>query len=212
LLFFGCLKAFLSKRILVCILWLLAVWAGGVAMLNHDRTSSRVASTPEHWPAGAKIPLDPERGTLIVFAHPRCPYTRASMGELSRLLARYPDRIAAHVFFLKPTELTGNWNRTGLWRNAAAIPNLTVHEDLDGKEARRFGAETSGYVVFYAPQGELLFKGGITAGRGHAGDNPGAEAIGALIAGQMPRLSQAPVYGCSLMNQPEQSPTGQSPK
>jgi len=46
----------------------------------------------------------------------------------------------------------------------------------------------------------LLFKGGITSGRGHAGDNAGADAIALLLAAQDPGVRQTPVYGCSLVN------------
>jgi len=88
-----------------------------------------------------------------------------------------------------------------LWRNAAAIPKIAVQEDDNGDEARRFGAATSGYVVLYDMRGQLLFKGGITAGRGHAGDNAGADAIKSLLRGRSVDMNRAPAYGCSLANQ-----------
>jgi len=172
-------------------------------MLNYEGAAGRAAGTPEHWPEAASVALDPHRPTLIMFAHPRCPCTRASVEQLNRLLARCSQPVAVHVLFLKPREVPETWTNTPLWRNAAAIPKVAVQKDDNGNEARRFGAVTSGYVVLYDMRGQLLFKGGITAGRGHAGDNAGADAITALLRGQSAELSRAPVYGCSLVNQCE---------
>ena len=66
---------------------------------------------------------------------------------------------------------------------------------------QRFGAETSGYVLLYDTHGKLLFKGGITGSRGHAGDNAGESAIVALLEGEKPVLTRTKVYGCSLLNE-----------
>ena len=53
--------------------------------------------------------------------------------------------------------------------------------DDDGAEARRFGAETSGQTLLYDEHGALLFSGGITGARGHAGDNAGRASLVALL-------------------------------
>ena len=152
--------------------------------------------------------LDRNRDTLIMFVHPQCPCTRASLEELNRLLARSQGRVDAQVLFFKRGKFSGDWTRTDLWRNAAAIPGVAVHEDLDGAQARLFGAETSGYVLLYDAHGQLLFKGGITGSRGHAGDNAGENAIVSLLTGQDAKLKQTQVYGCSLLGKREAPPEG----
>jgi hypothetical protein len=83
-----------------------------------------------------------------------------------------------------------------------------VEEDPNGAEAQLFGAETSGYVLLYDTLGQLLFKGGITGSRGHAGDNAGENAIVSLLTGQGASAKQAPVYGCSLIGECEALPEG----
>ena len=65
------------------------------------------------------------------------------MEELNRLLARCGDRVRTHVFVFRPSGFAADWARGDLWMSAAAIPGVTVHEDVDGKEAARFGAEES---------------------------------------------------------------------
>jgi hypothetical protein len=64
-----------------------------------------------------------------------------------------------------------------------------------------FGAETSGTILLYDYHGNLLFKGGITGSRGHAGDNLGEDAIASLCLGQAAATNQTPVFGCSLFGE-----------
>jgi hypothetical protein len=160
----------------------------------------------QKWPEQAQVALDSKKATLVMFCHPHCPYTRASLAELRRLLKRYPERIAANVYFLRPGEFSETWTYTSLWRTATGIPGVEVISDTNGNEARQFGARTSGHVLFYAPNGQLLFKGGITPGRGHTGDNAGTSAIIALLSGRNPPVSETPVYGCSLAEATQTAP------
>ncbi|HEY3915543.1 MAG TPA: hypothetical protein VGN61_13730 [Verrucomicrobiae bacterium] len=178
-------------------MWLLFVGAGFGIVLKYQVTSGGVGQSPSQWPSNTFITLDSQHDTLIMFAHPQCSCTRASIEELNRILAQYHDRLTAEVWFFKPKDLTG-WNGTALEHDAAAIPGVVVKDDIDGQQARLFGAETSGFVLLYDRQGKLLFKGGITGSRGHAGDNSGENSIVALVSGQCPPVTETPVYGCSL--------------
>ncbi len=187
-------------RISFCALWLLTVGAGIAVMLNYQNTCGSVGTTPEHWPSKTQIALDHNRDTLLMFAHPQCPCTQASMEEFNRLMAQCRGRVTAYVLFLKPSQFSNDWTRTDLWRSAAAIPDVTVQDDIDGALARKFGAETSGYILLYDPRGQILFKGGITDSRGHAGDNAGESVVVSLVNGQNTSLKQTPVYGCSLLS------------
>lgn len=190
----------LSKRAAVCTLWLLIVGTGIVIVLDYENANGSVGNTPKRWVSSTPLPLDATRDTLVMFAHPRCPCTRASLEELNRLLARSDGQIAAHVLFFRPKGYPDDWTKTDLWRAAAAIPGVTVGEDIDDALARKFGAETSGFVLLYNPRGELLFSGGITGSRGHAGDNTGEDTIISLATGKFFDVWQTPVYGCSLLN------------
>jgi hypothetical protein len=188
----------LPIRTTICALWLLATATGVAFIFNYEKTAGTTDNTPGQWPVGTQIALDSSRDTLMMFAHPQCPCTRASVEELNRLLAQCRGQVAAHVFFFKPGNFPKDWTQADLWRSAAAIPGVTVHEDIDGAMARQFGAQTSGFTVLYNPRGELLFKGGVTDGRGHIGDSAGKTALTSLARGQTAAVTQTPVYGCAL--------------
>jgi hypothetical protein len=161
--------------------------------------------SPQRWPDNVSIPLDAQRPTLLMFAHPRCPCTRASIGELNRLLARCGGNIMVHVIFFKPAGQRDDWSETDSWSAAKAIPGVFVATDADGKLAQRFGAHTSGSVILFDSNRQRLFAGGITAARGHFGDNAGADMIVALVNGRKTSLTETSVYGCSLVEPPRPS-------
>jgi hypothetical protein len=187
------------------------VGAGFVVLSDYQNASGSAGAVPSDWPPHALVKLDHKRNNLVMFVHPQCPCTRASIEELNRILARSRNSVSAQVWFFKPAGFSAEWTQSSLWRSATAIPGVAVHEDADGAQARLFGAETSGYVVFYDARGRLQFRGGITAGRGHAGDNAGEDAIVSLLAGHDAGLRQTPVYGCSLLGECQrQSPSQQT--
>src|SRR5262245_40102007 len=191
--------AIFPKRVVLCSVWLLAVTAGTVAFWSYGSKPGSAGATPPQWPAGTSLSLDPSRDTLVMFAHPQCACTRASLEELNRLMAQCQGKVVTHVLFFKPDKLPEAWTHSGLRESAAAIPGVVVHDDPNGAIAERFGAETSGYVVLYNPRGQLLFQGGITSSRGHAGDNVGQSALISMLNGRDTQVRQTPVYGCSLL-------------
>src|SRR5580700_5088255 len=77
-------------RFACCALWLLLVGAGFAAILNYQTASGAAGVTPQQWPAQTRIALAADRQTLIMFVHPKCPCSRASLEELNRLLAQCP--------------------------------------------------------------------------------------------------------------------------
>jgi hypothetical protein len=195
-----------SIQVFTCFSWLLIAAAGIAALWNYEGIPGSQGQTPLHWPAPEALPLDAQRATLLVFAHPKCPCSRASIGELNRLLSQCGDHLAPHVFFFAPADEPEDWAQSDLWKSAAAIPGVKVHLDRDGMLAKRFGAETSGHALLYDSRGALLFSGGITDSRGHSGDNTGESAIIALAGAQPTATRQTPVFGCSILNHGNEIP------
>jgi hypothetical protein len=78
------------------------------------------------------------------------------------------------------------------------MPGVQAGCDEDGVLAKQFGASTSGHVLLYHADGRLLFSGGITNARGHAGSSAGLEAILSLLNRGTAEQADAPVFGCPL--------------
>ena len=193
-------------QIAISLLWLVVVGLGTGMLWKYSNTPNPDPAPPAHWPATTTIPRVNGRATLVMFVHPRCSCTIASMGELAVLMAHCQGLVNAHVVFFRPSGSREDWTHSDLWQSAAIIPGVTVQADEDGREARLFHAETSGHTALYDPQGQLVFDGGITASRGHSGDNAGRDAITAWLHGQTPVHTQTPVFGCLILK-PESKPT-----
>lgn len=189
-------------------LWLFVLSTGIGILWNYESTPGVAAAAPDRWPAASRIKRAPGRATLVMLAHPHCPCTRASLGELARLMTQAQGRVTAYVLFVKPPDFAAGWEQTDLLTSAAAIPGVTVVRDDDGVEAGRFRAATSGQTVLYDPAGKLLFSGGITGGRGHAGDNAGRAAIVSLLTTAAAAQRETPVFGCPLFAQKDSCPMG----
>lgn len=183
---------------LLAVAWLLVVSTGLIGMWRYASAAGPADAAPPVWAAESNIQRATDRPTLLVFAHPRCPCTRATIGELALLMARCPGRITAQVWFFEPAGAAADWTHTDLWRSAAAIPGVTVAGDEEGGEARRFHATTSGQTLLYDALGRCRFSGGITAARGHSGDNAGRDAVLALVNDESLSAMTTPVFGCSL--------------
>ena len=181
--------------------WLVVIAIGLRGLLSYESAPGAVGAAPETWPS-SQVSLAPDRMTIVMLAHPHCPCTRASVSELAAIMAHVQGKAVAYVLFAKPGDSAANWEDTGLRRSAAEIPGVTVLSDPEGAEARRFGAETSGHTVLFSADGRLLFRGGITPSRGHAGDNAGASAIVSLVHNRHSDRPQTFVFGCALPNSP----------
>ena len=187
-------------------------WISGLslsfkALLKYESAPGLAGVAPVAWPSDSKVHLSATGDTLIMLAHPLCPCSRASMSELAEVMASARGKVHAYVLFLKPADQGTGWDDTELRRSAAQIPGVTVLSDSNGDEARRFGAETSGHTLLFDKAGRLVFSGGITQSRGHAGDNAGENAIISLINTRAADRAKTPVFGCSLM---EKKTRGQS--
>ena len=178
----------------------------GMGMLwRYSLNPGTPGTPPAFWPQQSRLARRPGDLTIVMVVHPHCPCSRASIAELENLIARPSQRITADAVFLKPPGFDDSWTKTNLWRSASAIPGVNAVID-DGRETRLFGAATSGQTMVYGRDGNLLFSGGITAARGHFGDNAGASAITALLNQSIAKPAhRTAVYGCALFAPPSRS-------
>lgn len=187
-----------SSLFIVAALWAVGVGVGLKILGDYSNTPGATASSPTQWPKSTQLSLQKEQATLIMFAHPHCFCTRASLTELEHIMQKAKNNTAAWIVFLQPQGVEQGWEKTESWQMAQRIPNAMVITDTGGVEAARFGALTSGYTLLYNSEGKLIFSGGITLARGHAGDNAGERRVLSLLeTGQADQHSHS-VFGCPL--------------
>ncbi len=183
----------------IVLVWGLGIAAGCFAVWNHADTPGSQQAGAEYWPAATGLHHQANRATLVLFAHPHCPCTRATIRELDRLVAQTAGELDVQVVFVQPSETNADWAHTDIWCAAAEIPGVSVTADRTGAESIRFGADTSGEAFLYDASGRLVFQGGITPARGHEGDSAGRTAVTSWVTGHA-GLEHAPVFGCPLLD------------
>ena len=188
--------------------WVLLVCAGYWTLFLYANTPGLPAEAKMNWPRDTPLETQPGLSTLIVFAHPHCPCSQATIGELARLMPALRGKMKSFVTIFSPKSRPLEWAKGQLWQSAAAIPGVQLVLDGDGIEAERFGARTSGQVFLYDPAGKLVFHGGITPERGHMGDSDGRSSILAFFETGTVAVSSTAVFGCSIRN-PERAPAGE---
>ena len=181
------------------VVWLFLILACLVPLFFYQGQAGKKAEAPPRWPGF----LSPgENFTLLLFVHPGCPCTRASLRELERFTAREWEGLKTYAFFTTPAEVEPNFHKTDLWRLANRIPRVIAHLDEGGRLSQEFGCFTSGQVLLYDGEGRLRFAGGITASRGHEGASIGLEAITMQLEGHL-GVTEVEVYGCPIVSEGE---------
>ncbi len=187
-------------------LWLGAVLGGSWWLWRYKSAPGAEAGTAAAWPratGGAGVVRSATRPTLVVFIHPECPCSRATLRELRRLLDAVGDRVATEIVFVRPGSVQAGWERGENWDLAAALPGVSVHVDQDGATAAAFGVLTSGHTLLYDRDGRLRFSGGITAARGHEGDSAGQSMVADMLLRGRAGSAVTPVFGCALRDRRE---------
>jgi hypothetical protein len=177
-----------------------AVVATGFGLMGWEEfTPVRTVAAVSDFPANGVVTLAPDKPTLLVFLHPQCPCSRATMHELEKLLGQTQQKVAVTIIFTIPRDTPPNWEKGDLWNWANAMTGVRVARDENGIAARQFGVAGSGHTLLYDSSGRLLFSGGITASRGEEGDNAGETAIADFVLHGHAGVTRTPVYGCSLL-------------
>jgi len=184
--------------ILALVLWLSILAYGFSIVLNYEFKTNPKLISVKTWPDTSKLKLDSKLDTLLIFVHPHCPCSRASLAELNRLLTSFHQKLHTIVIFSKPAGKNDSWLKGDLWDKAQALPGATIYVDDENQEAKRFGTNTSGEILLFKPNSTLVYHGGITASRGHEGDNKAKESITNYLAtGELPQ-KEGRIFGCVL--------------
>jgi hypothetical protein len=183
------------------IAWLVLLAAASSYLTQHE--FSTVADAPQamvtRWPNESRIERGAGRPTLLLFLHPKCPCSRATLRELERVFANVRDN-ATELFVVAtvPSEGTDEWRDTVTMNAAQRLPNAALFIDRSGVEAARFGAMVSGQLMLFDAAGHRAFAGGVTPSRGHEGANLGADALASLLRNETKERCEYPAFGCRL--------------
>lgn len=180
--------------------WIALILVGTFRLLSFEYNPGSDSNFPLSWPQLTELELNSNSYNLIMALHPKCSCSRASLDELSKLVAKFPNQIQATVLFVAPKYASQDWHDNENLTLAHLIPGVKTIEDIDGHIAQSFNAKTSGLTLLYDSKGQLLFSGGITAARGHSGDNLGSQTITDLISGKLSSVKSTAVFGCTLFN------------
>jgi hypothetical protein len=198
-----------TRSLLVTALLLAAatVWVGTVgaayrAIRRFESTPGRAAVVRKSWPAASALARNDGAPTLVMLVHPHCSCSRASMEELQAIVEKSPRSLRTYVVVYRPHGAKPGWERTDIYQKAKGLRGTQVVVDDDGREAKRFGAFTSGQTFLYDGRGQLLFEGGVTLLRGHAGLNSGRADVIRLANSHAGRAAH-PVFGCSILSRGE---------
>ncbi|HMG19670.1 MAG TPA: hypothetical protein VK607_00080 [Kofleriaceae bacterium] len=192
----------LSRRFLIAgliSLWVALAVVGSLLLQRYEATPGRTAAAPARWPMASRLAAPRDRPVLVVFAHPECSCSRATLAELAEIAS---EAGAACDITVVVDDDVPDPSSSELVVRARAIPGVRIVIDRDHAEAARFGALTSGFTVLYRGDGRLAFAGGITDGRGQAGRSAGRAQITALLRGRH-AAPATPVFGCELGQAPE---------
>ncbi len=190
----------------------LAVWFGtlGVMFWNITQYEFRTDATHDHatplvWPEESPIAVVPNRATLLVFLHSKCPCSAATVTELEQLfddlrMCAMDPLPLVQIVAVVPQHADRSWLESAVIRRALHLPSAQLVIDEEGREARRFGAEISGTVVYFDHRHHLQYCGGVTGARGHVGNNTGRSSLFQIIARRRSALpDMRPALGCQLI-------------
>lgn len=196
-------RAVATKRVWAAALsaaWLLGLVASLASVVRYKTSPGAEGPTPARWPEASTLPHSPGRNTLVLFLHPECPSSRASLAEFNwlmndALVRETTDGVVVFAELIQPPDPHAPFSS---WARAAEVPNTVRRLDVDGAEAARFGALTGGHAALYDGDGALRYSGGLTNSRGHQGDNVGRRSVLAVVTGSGRAAPHRPVYGCAL--------------
>lgn len=179
-------------------LWVTAVLLGMIGLQLYASTQGQSGPVPS-LQQFSYLPIDSRRFNLLIFIHPQCPCTRASLKELERLIVRAENRLAVLSIVYTPSKPPEGWDDNSIYKQLQSIPGISVIEDIDGVLAQQFGAYTSGWTILYSRTGQPLYWGGITLQRGHEGDNPGSQAILRYLDQPHLPATHGRIFGCPIL-------------
>src|SRR5438876_11861383 len=101
--------------------WAIVVVLGFRPLLSYEIQPGHTGTPHRHWPQDSTL----ERSggmTLVMFVHPQCSCSRASLGQLDRLIAITQDQnLHCTVAFEQPADQSADRSKSELWGRASSL-------------------------------------------------------------------------------------------
>lgn len=192
----------LSMMILI---WGAAVGLSISLLMRYSATPGSDSRSPLTWPVDVDYLGLENTASLLVFIHPKCACTFASLSEFERLAVEVDEPFQTVFLVDCPKSNLSTWEQSSVVKRCQSILSARVVIDIDGNLAKKFNATTSGYCLLYS-EGRLAFQGGITSERGHEGESLGRGALREILRGRSTTVRQTPVFGCELFRSHQDLP------
>jgi len=114
-------------------------------------------------PSAIDLTADARRPTPVIFLHPHCSCSCATLNELTRGLVMVREQPQIIVVVSHPADADGAvWCEGSLWRACTTIGDVQRILDPGGALADAFGATTSGHCIVVGTTGRIGYAGGVT--------------------------------------------------
>lgn len=196
--------------IFVAAVWLLGATSVVGALAYYSQQPAAWSAPPRQLPHVSTLQKSLSHPTLLLFLHPKCACSEASVESLFRVLAQSSDVTPPPditAIFYQPLSTSEAFVTTSaLYEKVSGDAHIRKIIDPSGRIAQAFHVTTSGSVVLYSASGQRLFWGGITPARGHHGDSVGQTRLTQALHGQFVSSEfVAPVFGCALFESSTES-------
>lgn len=185
----------MKKRIFA--VWILVLVSGVFAFANYSYTPGKPADLQITWPSLSSLKPSLKQPELLVFLHPKCSCSHATLADLARLIPDIGSRAHVRVVFNDlgdPSLLEESHS----YAMASEIPGVELVKDPNGVQSNLFGVKTSGQMFLYDEQGVLVFSGGLTPSRGHEGESQGSITVLKWLNTRELQWKTSDVFGCSM--------------
>ncbi len=178
-------------------IWGILIVCGAQVLISYTNARRNQPAFEDIDPASLAHFVGSSEYSLILFLHPKCSCSRATIRELKSVLSRAPQAYQLTVVMYCPEEKPESWTEGVNERLARRLgPRKWVVDS--GELFSRNHILDSGHVLCFDRNQELRFSGGVTVSRPHEGPNQARLALARILDGGPQAKVHFPVFGCSI--------------
>lgn len=164
--------------------------------IDFSFTPGKSSQFKSDFPMQSTLSVIPSKYNLYVFIHPKCGCSVATLDNLKSLAHKQSylsDLMQIHVILYDPSESPKDWLDSQTVKDiqswASQYPVIVKH-DKSLQEFKLFDAQTSGQSFLFDQNRRLVFSGGLTEERGHAGPSSSVNYILSVLSNKQSSTNQ----------------------